>query len=172
MSAANNKKLKTSWYVVGVDTWLAVVVLVLLTIGAIMVASASIAVAENTADSPFYYFNRHVLFIGLGTLIGAMIMNIPSQWMNRLSRPALILGVLALVLVLIPGIGVEVNGARRWINLGISRFQVVEAIKLALIMSLATYVVKHQKKHPTFYVGRVEAIDDGGGDCGVAVGPA
>ena len=85
------------------------------------------------------------MFIGLGVVFGAMVMNIPSPWMNRLSRPALILGVLALILVLIPGIGVEVNGARRWINLGISRFQVVEAIKLALIMSLATYVVKHKK---------------------------
>ncbi len=145
MTAANNKKLKASWYVVGVDAWLGLAFLALLTVGAVMVASASIAVAENSVNDPFYYFNRHVLFIGLGTVIGVLVMNISSDWMNRLSRPALILGVLALVLVLVPGIGVEVNGARRWINLGISRFQVVEAIKLALIMSLATYVVKHKK---------------------------
>lgn len=145
MSTANNKKLVSSWYNVGVDGWLAVAFLALLTIGAVMVASASIAVAENAVNDPFYYFKRHIIFIGLGVLFGAMVMNIPSPWMNRLSRPALILGVLSLVLVLIPGIGVEVNGARRWINLGISRFQVVEAIKLAMIMSLATYVVKHKK---------------------------
>ncbi len=144
MSVSNNKKVKASWYVVGVDGWLAMAFLALITIGAIMVASSSIAVAESKVNDAFYYFKRHILFIGLGTAFGVMMMNISSEWMNRLSRPALILGVLALVVVLIPGIGVEVNGARRWINLGVSRFQVVEAIKLTLIMSLATYVVKHK----------------------------
>ncbi len=145
MTKKNNKKVNASWYVVGVDAWLAVAFLSLITIGAVMVASSSIAVAENVVNDSFYYFKRHVLFIALGTVIGVIMMNISSDWMNRLSRPALIMGVVALVLVLMPGIGVEVNGARRWLNLGVSRFQVVEAIKLALIMSLAAYIVKHKK---------------------------
>lgn len=145
MATTQNKKVKASWYIVGVDVWLGVAFLLLLTIGAVMVASSSIAVAENAVNDPFYYFKRHILFIGLGGFFGVLIMNISSDWMSRLSRPALILGIVALILVLIPGIGVEVNGARRWINLGVSRFQVVEAIKLALIMSLATYIVKHKK---------------------------
>ncbi len=145
MTSTANKKIKASWYVVGVDGWLAISFLSLTTIGAIMVASSSIAVAESSTNDALYFFKRHILFIGLGVACGALVMNISSDWMNRLSRPALILGVLALALVLVPGIGVEVNGARRWINLGISRFQVVEAVKLALIMSLATYVVKHKK---------------------------
>lgn len=145
MTSKANKKIKANWYVVGVDAWLAVSFLLLITIGAIMVASSSIAVAESSTNDAFYYFKRHILFIGLGAVFGLLMMNISSDWMNRLSRPSLILGILALILVLVPGIGVEVNGARRWINLGVSRFQVVEAIKLALIMSLATYVVKHKK---------------------------
>jgi len=145
MTSKANKKVKTNWCAVGVDAWLAISFLLLITIGAIMVASSSIAVAENSTNDAFYYFKRHILFIGLGSVSGVLMMNISSDWMNRLSRPVLILGLLALVLVLIPGIGVEVNGARRWINLGVSRFQVVEAIKLALIMSLATYVVKYKK---------------------------
>ncbi len=145
MAAANNKKSQVNWYAVGVDPWLAVALLSLLGIGAVMVASSSIAVAENATNDAFYYFKRHLLFIGLGTVISVLVMNISSAWMSRLSRPVLILGVLALLLVLIPGIGVEVNGSRRWINLGVSRFQVVEAVKLALIMSLATYIVKHKK---------------------------
>ncbi len=145
MTAGANKKVKSNWYIVGVDGWLAMSFLLLITIGAVMVASSSIAVAESSTNDAFYYFKRHILFIGLGTAFGILMMNISSDWMNRLSRPALILGVVALVLVLIPGIGVEVNGAKRWINLGVSRFQVVEAVKLALIMSLATYVVKHKK---------------------------
>lgn len=145
MTQKNQKLMKVNWYTVGVDGWLAVAFLSLLSIGAVMVASSSIAVAENTIHDSFYYFKRHLIFITLGGCLAVLMMNISSEWMNRLSRPALILGILALVLVLIPGIGVEVNGAKRWINLGISRFQVVEAVKLAMIMSLAAYVVKHKK---------------------------
>jgi len=141
----NQKIVKVSWYTVGVDGWLAVAFISLLSIGAIMVASSSIAVAENNIQDSLYYFKRHLLFIGLGSVFALIMMNISSEWMNRLSRPALILGILALIMVLIPGIGVEVNGAKRWLNLGVSRFQVVEAVKLALIMSLAAYVVKHKK---------------------------
>ncbi|MEZ5470806.1 MAG: putative lipid II flippase FtsW [Marinicella sp.] len=145
MTNKTQKQVKLSWFNVGVDGWLAGAFMTLLVIGAIMVASSSIAVAENNIHDPFYYFKRHLLFIGLGALMALAMMNISSDWMNRLSRPALILGIAALVLVLIPGIGVEVNGAKRWINLGVSRFQVVEAVKLALIMSLAAYIVKHKK---------------------------
>ncbi len=145
MTTKNQKIVKVNWYTVGVDGWLTVAFVSLLSMGAVMVASSSIAVAENNIHDPFYYFKRHLLFIGLGGICALVMMNISSEWMNRLSRPALILGVLSLALVLIPGIGVEVNGAKRWINLGISRFQVVEAVKLALIMSLAAYVVKHKK---------------------------
>ncbi|MCX7553882.1 putative lipid II flippase FtsW [Marinicella sp. S1101] len=158
MTTKQNKKVNANWYIVGIDVWLGVAFVMLLAIGAVMVASSSIAVAENSANDPFYYFKRHILFIGLGGLVGVLVMNISSGWMNRLSRPALILGILALVLVLIPGIGVEVNGARRWINLGISRFQVVEAIKLALIMSLASYIVKHKKGIQNSMVGVLKPL--------------
>jgi cell division protein FtsW len=145
MSRKQSKAVKVNWYSVGVDGWLLAAFCALLAIGAVMVASSSIAVAENTVHDSFYYFKRHVLFIVLGSMAAVAVMNIPTEWVNRLSRPALIVGILALILVLVPGIGVEVNGAKRWINLGISRFQVVEAVKLALIVSLATYVVRHQK---------------------------
>ncbi len=145
MTKKNQKIVRVSWYTVGVDGWLAVAFFSLLTIGAVMVASSSIAVADNNIDDSLYYFKRHLLFISMGGVFALIMMNISSEWMNRLSRPALILGILSLVLVLVPGIGVEVNGAKRWVNLGVSRFQVVEAVKLALIMSLAAYVVKHKK---------------------------
>ena len=145
MSKRQHKTAKLNWYTVGVDGWLLAAFCALLAIGAVMVASSSIAVAENTVHDSFYYFKRHVVFIVLGAVITAGLMNLSTDWVSRLSRPALILGILSLVLVLIPGVGVEVNGAKRWINLGLSRFQVVEAVKLALIVSLATYVVKHKK---------------------------
>ena len=158
MSTTHNKKIKVNWYTVGVDRWLGFAFVALLAIGTVMVASSSIAVAENSVNDPFYYFKRHILFIGLGCLLAFFVMNISSDWMNRLSRPALILGIVALIVVLIPGMGVEVNGARRWINLGVSRFQVVEAIKLALIMSLAGYVVKHKKSIQNSMIGVLKPL--------------
>lgn len=158
MAIKNTKIVKVNWYTVGVDGWLALAFLSLLAIGAVMVASSSIAVAESATQDAFYYFKRHLLFIGLGGMIAALMMNISSDWMNRLSRPALILGMLSLVLVLMPGIGVEVNGAKRWLNLGVSRFQVVEAVKLALIMSLAAYIVKHKKSIQNSMLGVLKPL--------------
>ena len=152
------QKIKAQWYEVGIDGWLSVAFLSLLILGAVMVASASIAVAENPNNDAFYYFKRHLLFIALGSAVALVMMNISSAWMSRLSRPIFILGVVSLVLVLIPGIGVEVNGAKRWINFGISRFQVVEAVKLALIMSLATYIVKHKKSIQNAMIGVLKPL--------------
>ena len=152
------QKIKAQWYEVGIDGWLSVSFLSLVILGAVMVASSSIAVAENTNNDAFYYFKRHLLFIALGSAVALVMMNISSAWMSRLSRPIFILGVVSLVLVLIPGIGVEVNGAKRWINLGVSRFQVVEAVKLALIMSLATYIVKHKKSIQNAMIGVLKPL--------------
>ncbi|WP_154223843.1 putative lipid II flippase FtsW [Marinicella rhabdoformis] len=144
--ATKKQKLKElSWQTVGVDGWLAFAFVCLLVVGTVMVASSSVAVAEKNTGDAFYYLKRHILFIGVGLMLSYMVMHIPSQWMDRLSRPMLILAVVALILVLVPGIGVTVNGAQRWLNLGVSRFQVVEAVKLALIAALASYVVHHFK---------------------------
>lgn len=142
----NKQKLKElNWQTVGVDGWLAFAFVFLLVVGTVMVASSSVAVAEKNTGDAFYYLKRHILFIGIGMFFAYLVMYIPSQWMDRLSRPLLILAALALVLVLVPGIGVTVNGAQRWLNFGIARFQVVEAVKLALIAALASYVVHHFK---------------------------
>ena len=78
MTASANKKIKASWYVVGVDAWLEMSFLALISVGAIMVASSSIAVAESLTNDAFYYFKRHILFIGLGAACGMLVMNISS----------------------------------------------------------------------------------------------
>ncbi len=143
---AKVKKINTiSWHQVGVDGWLCLAFFSLLFIGIVMVASASIAVAENNTADSFYYVKRHLLFIAVSLCIGFVVLKIPVSWLHRLSRPALIIAIAMLIIILIPGIGVEVNGARRWLNLGFSRFQAVEAMKLAMIMSLAAYMMKHEK---------------------------
>lgn len=145
MGAQSTNKKHIHWYQVGVDGWLCAAFFSLLFIGVVMVASASVAVAENTTGDAFYYLKKHLAFIVISLLGAWLLLNIPVNWYQRLSRPALILAMAILIVMMIPDIGVEVNGARRWLNLGLGRFQVVEAVKLALIMSLAAYVVKHEK---------------------------
>jgi cell division protein FtsW len=120
------------------DPWLLGAVVVLASLGVVMVASSSI---ELTV-SPFYYLTRHLLFLtgGIGLAIWAMRTELKNiEQYNQL----LLLACFGLLLVVfVPGLGSTVNGARRWINLGISRFQTVEAVKVLYIVWLSSYLVR------------------------------
>jgi len=140
-----NKTSSSSYLTVGVDFWLMVSTLCLIGIGIIMVASSSFAIAEKYNQDAFYYFKRHILYIGIGTFLSMIILAIKMDWMQQLSRVLIVIAIILLILVLIPGIGVKINGARRWINLGLARFQVVEAVKLAMIVYIAGYIVRHKQ---------------------------
>ena len=122
------------------DPWLLGVALALAAFGVVMVASSSIAVAEGAGLSPFHYLLRHLIFLGAGGLLGAACACTPLDFWERHSRVLLLLAFLLLLAVFLPGFGVRVNGARRWLTLGISRFQAVEAVKLLLIIYLASYL--------------------------------
>jgi len=135
----------TSYLAVGVDFWLMLSALSLIGIGVIMVASSSFAIAEKYNHDAFYYLKKHILYIGLGTFLSMIILSMKTDWMEQLSRVLIVVAIILLILVLFPGIGVKINGARRWINLGIARFQVVEAVKLAMIVYLAGYIVRHKE---------------------------
>lgn len=140
-----NKMSSTSYLAVGVDFWLMLSALSLIGIGVIMVASSSFAIAEKYNHDAFYYLKKHILYIGLGTFLSMIILSMKTDWMEQLSRVLIVVAIILLILVLFPGIGVKINGARRWINLGIARFQVVEAVKLAMIVYLAGYIVRHKE---------------------------
>lgn len=140
-----NKMSSNSYLAVGVDFWLMLSALCLIGIGIVMVASSSFAIAEKYNHDAFYYLKKHILYIGLGMLLSAVILAMKTDWMEQLSRILLVVAIILLILVLFPGIGVKINGARRWLNLGIARFQVVEAVKLAMIVYLAGYIVRHKE---------------------------
>lgn len=116
----------------------------LLSLGLVMVTSASIAVAASHFGDPFFYLKRQVFAIVLGGA-GALIMcSIPTALWQRLALPLLIAALAMLVIVLIPGIGHEVNGSRRWLPLGIMNFQPSELARVLLLMYLASYIVRKQ----------------------------
>jgi len=127
---------------VGLDAWVLVPALLLLSVGIVMVGSASIAVAEGQGVSAYHYLARHLVFIGLGVVLALTLRIIPVAFLERISRPLLGLSILALLLVLVPGIGHTVNGSTRWIRLGFVNFQVVEAVKLLVILYIAGYLAR------------------------------
>ena len=126
------------------DPWLLLSAISLVAFGVVMVASSSIAVAEGEGNGPYYFLLRHLLFLTLGAGLAVAASWVPLAFWNRHSRALLLFGFLLLLLVLLPLLGARINGARRWLRLGLLNFQVVEAVKLLLILYLASYLVRFQ----------------------------
>ncbi len=125
----------------------------LLAIGLVMVYSASIATAEGsrfTGHQPAYYLMRHSVFIAAGVTAGVLAFQVPVQsWQNYASW-LFIGGALLLILVLIPGIGREVNGSRRWLSLFVINLQPSELMKLFAVLYASSYTVRKVKLKGTF----------------------
>jgi len=117
----------------------------LASLGVIMVASSSIAIADGQHVGPFYYLTRHVVFLALGISLGIAATRIELEWFERNAFVLLLLAIILLLLVFVPGLGLRINGARRWIRLGIAGFQSVEAVKLMFVVYLASYLVRHRE---------------------------
>ncbi|MDG1165690.1 MAG: putative lipid II flippase FtsW [Porticoccaceae bacterium] len=127
-----------------VDMRLLLPVLALLSIGLIMVASASFSFAEHRLGDQFFFVKRHLAYL----LIGAGAMGVgffvsPSLWANY-GRLWILLSVFLLVIVLVPGIGREVNGSRRWLAFSGFTLQVSELVKVATVVFLAAHLEKHR----------------------------
>lgn len=112
--------------------------------GLVMVTSASISVADRQMHEPLYYLGRQGIGLSLGLLAAIVMMFIPTHVWERLAMPLLLLAFLFLVMVLIPGVGHEVNGSRRWLRAGIMNFQASELARVLLLVYLASYVVRRQ----------------------------
>ncbi|MGB0514482.1 MAG: putative lipid II flippase FtsW [Wenzhouxiangellaceae bacterium] len=124
----------------GVDQPLLLAALGLLAIGVVMVASTSVAVAEKYAVGDWHFFIRHLMFISVGGLLAFAAWMLPSELVEKCGRPCLLLALVLLAAVMVPGLGWTVNGATRWLNFGFFRFQVVEAVKLLMIVYVAGYL--------------------------------
>lgn len=127
----------------GLDSVLILLVVALLSIGLVMVASASISVADSKTSTPFYYLYRQLAAAGLGVLAATMIFKIRLVYWEKSGMILLAVSFALVVLVLVPGIGKTVNGSTRWIPVGVLNFQVSEIVKLFLIVYVAGYLVRH-----------------------------
>ncbi len=119
--------------------------LLLLTFGMVMVYSASIALAEAskfTEGKSGYFLERHALFFATSVVAGMLVFQVPMRLWQRAAPWLFVLGVALLVLLLVPGLGREVNGARRWLSFGIVNVQPSEFMKLFAVLYAADYTVR------------------------------
>jgi cell division protein FtsW len=127
------------------DRSLAWAALLLVALGLVMVYSASIATAESSrfaGNNPAYFLLRHGAFLAVSLATATAVFMVPARVWQK-AAPWLFVGCVALlVLVLVPGIGREVNGARRWLNLWAFNVQPSELMKLAVVLYAADYTVR------------------------------
>src|SRR5271156_3503718 len=114
----------------------------LLLVGLIMVTSASMSIAARDLGNPFYFLERQFVFGAAGLMFAWVLTRVPAELWDKYSLALLCLGLLLLLLVLIPGIGATVNGARRWLRMGPINFQVSELAKVLVLTWVCSYCVR------------------------------
>jgi len=122
------------------DLLLFFITLVLLAIGLIMVLSASSYDAMLHYDTALYYFKRQVIFMVLGFVFLFIMMHVHVNFVKAIAIPVFILCILALIAVMIPGIGIEVNGARRWLGTRSIRIAPAEVVKPVIVVIFAKWL--------------------------------
>jgi cell division protein FtsW len=137
----------------GFDQVLVCLVVALLALGLVMVYSASVALPDNpkfARYAPTHFLMRHVLSIVIATLAAVVVVQIPVSVWERFAPWLFAFSLLLMVLVLIPAVGKGVNGARRWIPIGVMNFQPSELAKLAMALYAAGYMVRKMEVKEDF----------------------
>ncbi len=137
----------------GADRWIVGTVAALLCLSILMVLNTSYFFAGERFGDPYYVLRKHLISIVLGVVCCAVASRLDARTFERAAYPALAIVVLALLAVLVPGVGLVRGGARRWIGLGILNLQPSELAKLVVVLYLARSLVKKSARLATFTIG-------------------
>jgi len=129
------------------------ITLILLTIGVVMVLSASFARAYYAYNDPTKYFVNQIIFAVSGIAIMLAASRFTVNFYKKIAMPLLGFSIIMLIAVLIIGVGEEETGARRWIDLGVTTFQPSEIVKVSVILAFATMICVYRDKMKTFKYG-------------------
>jgi len=130
-----------------------VVSLLLLTFGLLMMTSASVEIAQNNYGDSLFFLKRQLVFAVLGVAVMLALMAVPMRTWNALGWLLLLTSYFLLTIVLVPGIGREVNGSMRWIDLGFVGVQPSEPAKVFLVIYLAAYLARHRDSVRNSWLG-------------------
>src|SRR5450432_22098 len=125
----------------------------LLLVGLIMVTSASMSIAARDMGDPFYFLERQFIFTVAGVAFAWVVTRVPTELWDKYGLALLLFALVLLTLVLIPGLGARVNGARRWLRIGILNFQVSELAKVLVIAWVCSYCVRKRTELKTTLPG-------------------
>jgi len=133
-------------------------VITLLSFGVIMVYSSSAVSAYVNFNDSYYFFKRQIIWVTVGIIAMLFTLNIDYHVWRKLAAPILIVTVILLILVLIPGLGKVVNGARRWLGFGSLYLQPSEIAKLSMVLFCSASLARHQEKITSFVKGLVPQL--------------
>ncbi len=131
---------------------------ILICIGIVMIYSSSSIYAWERYKDGFFFLKRHLLFLLIGIVLTFLVMCIDYHRFRRFAKPLLAISIILLILVLIPGIGREVSGARRWFRFKIISFQPSELASLAVIIYIADFIARKGDLIKTFVRGFLPAM--------------
>ena len=140
------------------DKWLIFAIGSIVVLGLLMMTSASIVISDNQLHQPFYFLFKQLVFLSLGVVIGAVVIQIDIAQFEKYSGAILLSVLVLLSLVLIPGIGRSVNGSSRWIGFGPLMFQVSELTKISIVIYLAGYLVRRNVEIRTQLSGFIKPM--------------
>jgi len=140
--------------VAGFDQALVAVVAAVVTLGLVMVYSASVALPESPKYANYsqtHFLVRHAMFVGLAFVVALAALQLPISFWEKHASTIFVIAIVLLVIVLIPGIGKVVNRSRRWLPMGILNFQPSELAKLAMVLYAASYMVRKMDVKERFF---------------------
>jgi len=148
-------------------TTIFITVAALVAIGIVMIYSASAIYADSVMKDSLYYIKRHLVYISIGLFMMVLAMSVDLEKLRALARPIILVSILLLLIVLIPHIGSQTAGARRWFKFGPLSFQPSEFAKIAIIIYMADFTSRKEKVMKSFLYGYLPAVIILGGTVGL-----
>ena len=114
-------------------------------IGLVAVYNASVVEAFNNFHDKYYFVKQQAAWLLLGLVIYFVASSLPLKFYKKIALPFLVVALFSMILVLIPGLGLRLQGARRWLSLGFFRFQPSELLKVSLVVYLASWLTSNRE---------------------------
>ena len=138
--------------------WIALATIALMCIGLVMMTSASMDIGAQKYNSAFFHFKRHLMYMVIAVSVAMVVSRIPMQFWFKYGWAFLLFSMVLLSVVLIPGIGREVNGSRRWLVVGPLTLQASEVAKICVLFYMAGYLQRRQDEVQQSWMGFIKPM--------------